>query len=210
MSRKAGTVSEETRARLLETASKEFSEAGFQKASLRSICSKAGVTTGALYFFFEGKDDLMAHVIEPVCSKLLAYVREHYGSDAYEKHQGFFATEQQDYEAALGLYQLIEENGQIASILLDNRQHKTVAAFFDEVVDSLVGYLKSVVRATYPHLLESPQYDEYTLHWLARVQMDAFLGLFELDMDAERTHHQVRLVVRSFRGAFEALLEQSS
>ncbi|MGI6535889.1 MAG: TetR family transcriptional regulator [Eggerthellaceae bacterium] len=48
MSRKAGTVSEETRARLLETASKEFSEVGFQKASLRSICSKAGVTTGAL------------------------------------------------------------------------------------------------------------------------------------------------------------------
>lgn len=210
MSRKAGTVSEETRARLLETASKEFSEVGFQKASLRSICSKAGVTTGALYFFFEGKDDLMAHVIGPVCDKLFAYVREYYGSDAYEKHRGLFAAEQQDYESALGLYRLIQDNGQVASILLGNRQHKAVAAFFDEVVDDLVGYLKSVVRATKPNLLESPQYDEYTLQWLARVQMDAFLGLFELNMDDERTNHQVRLVVRSFRGAFEALLSQNS
>ena len=38
-----------TRKHLLECAKAEFMEKGFTKASLRSICTKAGVTTGALY-----------------------------------------------------------------------------------------------------------------------------------------------------------------
>ena len=41
-----------------DIAKEEFMEKGYNKASLRSICSKAGITTGALYFFFENKEDL--------------------------------------------------------------------------------------------------------------------------------------------------------
>ena len=42
----------ETRQHLLECAKREFLEKGYMKASLRNICKEAGVTTGALYFFF--------------------------------------------------------------------------------------------------------------------------------------------------------------
>ena len=41
------------RSRLLEAGKEEFRDRGFLKASLRAICKKADVTTGALYFFFE-------------------------------------------------------------------------------------------------------------------------------------------------------------
>ena len=37
----------ETRQLLLQCAKKEFMEKGYSKASLRSICKEAGVTTGA-------------------------------------------------------------------------------------------------------------------------------------------------------------------
>ena len=43
----------ETKERLLACAKKEFVEKGYAKASLRAICREAGVTTGALYFFFQ-------------------------------------------------------------------------------------------------------------------------------------------------------------
>ena len=45
----------ETKERLLACAKKEFVEKGYAKASLRAICREAGVTTGALYFFFRIK-----------------------------------------------------------------------------------------------------------------------------------------------------------
>lgn len=46
----------ETKERLLISAKKEFVEKGYLQASLRNICKNAGVTTGALYFFFQDKE----------------------------------------------------------------------------------------------------------------------------------------------------------
>ena len=53
----------ETRQHLLECAKREFLEKGYMKASLRNICKEAGVTTGALYFFFKDKEDLLAAAV---------------------------------------------------------------------------------------------------------------------------------------------------
>ena len=44
--------------RLLSAAKEEFLNKGFEKASLTDICKAAGVTTGALYKRFNGKEDL--------------------------------------------------------------------------------------------------------------------------------------------------------
>ena len=48
----------ETKIALIKAARSEFIEKGYINASLRSICKKAEVTTGAVYFFFKDKDDL--------------------------------------------------------------------------------------------------------------------------------------------------------
>lgn len=50
--------------KLLNSGKEEFLLHGFKNASLRRICSKAGVTTGALYFFFNNKEDLFGSIIE--------------------------------------------------------------------------------------------------------------------------------------------------
>ena len=55
-----------TKENLLNVARKEFLEKGYQGASLRTICQKANVTTGALYFFFANKEDLFSQVIGDV------------------------------------------------------------------------------------------------------------------------------------------------
>ena len=44
--------------RLLSAAMEEFLDKGYENASLKEICRKAGVTTGALYKRFDGKEDL--------------------------------------------------------------------------------------------------------------------------------------------------------
>ena len=47
--------------KILDCAKAEFLEKGFADASLRSICSKAGVTTGALYSAFQEKRLYLKH-----------------------------------------------------------------------------------------------------------------------------------------------------
>lgn len=51
--------------KILESARVEFLQKGFKDASLRNICEKAGVTTGALYKRFTGKEALFDALVKP-------------------------------------------------------------------------------------------------------------------------------------------------
>lgn len=56
--------------KILESAKEEFLSKGFKEASLRGICKNAGVTTGALYKRFSGKDELFEAVVFPTLSEI--------------------------------------------------------------------------------------------------------------------------------------------
>ena len=71
----------EKRKLLIEAAKKEFLEKGYNKASLRNICAKAGMTTGALYFFFNNKENLYSSIVNPPIEELKKIVIEHYRED---------------------------------------------------------------------------------------------------------------------------------
>lgn len=50
--------------KILEAGKSEFLEKGFKSASLRNIVKTAGVTTGAFYGYFSGKEALFASLVE--------------------------------------------------------------------------------------------------------------------------------------------------
>ena len=56
---KASTKSEETRARILTAALELFREKGFDAATMREIAARAGVATGAAYYYFDSKDAIV-------------------------------------------------------------------------------------------------------------------------------------------------------
>lgn len=49
---------------ILDAGRAEFLEKGFKSASLRNIVKTAGVTTGAFYGYFSGKEALFAALVE--------------------------------------------------------------------------------------------------------------------------------------------------
>ena len=57
---------ENTIEKIKQTALDEFFMYGYNKASLRMICSRAGVTTGAMYFYFKNKEALFRGIFEPL------------------------------------------------------------------------------------------------------------------------------------------------
>ena len=62
--------------RLLSAAKQEFLNKGFEKASLAEICKAAGVTTGALYKRFDGKEDLFCALVSDTVQDMVEYVSE--------------------------------------------------------------------------------------------------------------------------------------
>ena len=56
---KAGSKGDETRSRILTAALDLFHERGFEAATMRDIAEKAGVATGAAYYYFASKDAIV-------------------------------------------------------------------------------------------------------------------------------------------------------
>lgn len=57
-------ISLEKRSRIIETATKEFAKKGYHDASISNIASKSGVSVGAIYKYFENKQDLFLTIVD--------------------------------------------------------------------------------------------------------------------------------------------------
>jgi AcrR family transcriptional regulator len=60
--------------RLLQSAREEFQKNGFLKADLKTICDNAGVTTGAVYKRYKGKEELFQAVVKDTADLLNDFV----------------------------------------------------------------------------------------------------------------------------------------
>ncbi len=76
---KAPVKSEETRLRILNSALDLFREKGFEAATMRDIAARAGVATGAAYYYFRSKDAIVlafyrqaAEAMAPELEEILA------------------------------------------------------------------------------------------------------------------------------------------
>jgi AcrR family transcriptional regulator len=63
LGRPAGTNSDETRRRILDVARKHIGENGYAKATLKDISNEAGLTSGAIYYYFQSKRELVNALI---------------------------------------------------------------------------------------------------------------------------------------------------
>ncbi len=61
--------------RLIQSAREEFMTSGFIKADLKSICENAGVTTGAVYKRYKGKEELFQTVVQEAIDKMDGFVK---------------------------------------------------------------------------------------------------------------------------------------
>ena len=82
---------------LLASAKTHFLENGYEKASLRKICSSAGVTTGALYFSFANKEALFDALIGPTLQKIDAVLDDLEQKVLKEKGKNFDANRFNDF-----------------------------------------------------------------------------------------------------------------
>ena len=72
---RSSAKAEETRIRILEAALELFNERGFEEAAMREIARRAGVATGAAYYYFASKEDLVMAFYRSTQAEMQALVR---------------------------------------------------------------------------------------------------------------------------------------
>lgn len=152
----------ETTEKLLDSAKKEFFENGYTKASLRKICADAGVTTGALYFFFKNKDDLFRTIVEPPLLGLIDILSEHLYSETPKGIEPLIRYIYNYYDVFI--------------ILLTRSQ----GSEYEDVIDRIVETTEKGYRISAENMaaeIGNCHIDEYMLHWLVHMNIDTFIHL---------------------------------
>ena len=169
----------ETRNKLLDSARTEFREKGYMKASLRNICKNAGLTTGALYFFFEGKEDLFEAVTHDVLQGIQMVMMVHYEEERKMADEGLIfspmmADETDDIvEARKILHHMYAHREDILLILTKSQGSKLehIADVFIAQTEQHFAMIAKQMQTVYPDKVIEPHF----LHWLAHQIIDAFI-----------------------------------
>ncbi len=144
MSARTQPESKDTRDRLISVAAEEFFEKGYDGASLRQICSRAGVTTGALYFFFKNKEDLFRETISPVIGPTLEAMSAIEGDDpavflGYPTEPGGKGWDQ--WQLLSGLLDRFYEIRNIVKIVMDCQSTPVVQEFVERLTSTSCGII---------------------------------------------------------------------
>lgn len=185
-----------TRKKLLDSAKQEFLDKGYTKASLRTICKNAGVTTGALYFFFQDKEDLLKQLVEEPLKGLISKVESHF-SDEMNMESAVISVhnDSSDIKASKEIVHYLYQHYDIFQILLTKSQGSTyediVSRFADEMEEH---YDRLAEQMTEKFGVCKP--DHYMIHWLSHIQIDAFIHLLTHETDEEKAvSHMEEIVV---------------
>jgi len=209
MTRRIGSIPEETKKNILTAATEEFSAYGFAKASLRHICAKAGVTTGALYSYFKDKDELFETVIAPAASYILYLLEKHYETELAATSENTLSEEDEDIQTVIQILDFYYSNKTLCQIILQNREHASVCAFFDELTRCMDQHTLLLFRQMYAGTSEKllPAWDEGTVHWFSHVQVDAILYVISHDLTPEQAKVQLKKMIGFMRAGFISLFQ---
>ena len=106
--------------RLLASAEVEFLDKGFINAELKTICENAGITTGAVYKRYKGKEDLFCAVVDDIAKKLDLFVKERSDIDfSVLSDKEIYDSWQMTYDSTLPMFKLLYEQRDKFTLLID-------------------------------------------------------------------------------------------
>lgn len=179
---------------LLDSAKQEFLDCGFEKASLRSICKRAGVTTGAFYSYFEKKEDLFSAIVEPTIRKF------------YENSQSILHLQrQQHYTNADSEQKGVEfmlEHREEFILLFDCSAGTRYEGFREDVLN---GFMRKSYQLYIDFHVGKPM-DPKLLNILLGMKFEEYRQLLYSDYPPEEVHRLVRRLAGFTEAGFAQLM----
>ena len=187
----------ETREKLIESAKAEFMEKGYNKASLRSICANAGVTTGALYFFFDDKADLFKEVTGGVFEGVLSILQQHFDNDRQILSDPDYVGDDNDdhSELAQQLIHYIYSNYDEVILMLKRSQ----GSEYEDAVDRIVDMTETAsfeMMVNMASRIGKKGVNKYMLHLVTHLMVDSFVHLITHEPDEQKALQSIKKVFK--------------
>ena len=180
---------------IIRAGKQEFLKYGYKGASLRNICKQAGVTTGAFYFQFENKEQLLDEILRPVITYFSAMVQK----STMEEFEGESSSADGDEQMLEMLWNYKEE----CQILLEGTAGTAYEKVFEELQEGLrQGFLLFFGKYGISDV------DEKLLDVIVRMRVESYLTIIRKEYTLEETKKLARQIGIYCDAGFEALVRQ--
>ena len=180
---------------IIRAGKQEFLKYGYKGASLRNICKQAGVTTGAFYFQFENKEQLLDEILRPVITYFSAMVQK----STMEEFEGESSSADGDEQMLEMLWNYKEE----CQILLEGTAGTAYEKVFEELQKGLrQGFLLFFGKYGISDV------DEKLLDVIVRMRVESYLTIIRKEYTLEETKKLARQIGIYCDAGFEALVRQ--
>ena len=180
---------------IIRAGKQEFLKYGYKDASLRNICKQAGVTTGAFYFQFENKEQLLDEILRPVITYFSAMVQK----STMEEFEGESSSADGDEQMLEMLWNYKEE----CQILLEGTAGTAYEKVFEELQEGLgQGFLLFFGKYGISDV------DEKLLDVIVRMRVESYLTIIRKEYTLEETKKLARQIGIYCDAGFEALVRQ--
>ena len=186
------TEKESSRKEILKAAREEFLEKGYKGASLRSICKKAGITTGAFYFQFENKEAVLKEILDPILAQFQLLMNQNVKSE--------FEEEASSSDADEWMVEMIWLHKAEFQILLTGTAGTPYEKVFETLREGLTNgfcmfFEKYGIAKVDPKLLD------------VLVRIESYLAVIQKDYSLEETKKLARQIGEYCDAGFEALVK---
>ncbi len=187
----------ESRDKLIKCARAEFAEKGFAKASLRKIAADAGLTTGAVYFFFKDKNGLFGAVVNEALEGFMEIMHEHFAEEE-DEDPGTYVHVQGDHdEFGKKIVGFLYDHYDVMMLLFDKAHGSVYENILDNIIDMLdAEYAKLAQR--YAAALPGKRVNHYMLHYMTHMQVDAFDHMMNHEPDKEKALELIKPMMDMF------------
>ena len=185
-------ISPATMERIQQAAMEEFSEKGFQGASLRQIVKNAGVTTGAFYGYFSSKEALFNALVEPHAAALMGRFMEAQTSFAElpeEQQPSHMGVESRNYLDWMVDY--ICQHREPVKLLLTRSEGTSYEHFVHNMVEVEVEYTLQYMEVLRRLGKDIPVLDKSLCHIIASGMMSGIFEIVVHDMPREQALRDV-------------------
>lgn len=201
----ATSAGSDTRDRLVEAATKEFAVHGYDHASLRQICSAAGVTTGALYFFFKNKEDLFRTVIDPIVTPIGETLAEVCGNDPanlVSLAQLMCSEDESEGKPLNDLLKLCYSRRDLVLIMVQSTECS--------VMEELRGGARATIARGVRSYVEErgdafANWDDLMIDWVSTVALSSVFEVLRVDDSIEKARRHIFEVSEFIQGGVQAL-----
>jgi len=198
---------EQTHANIIKSAKRQFQEKGFREASIRKICTDAGVTNGAFYSHFNSKEELFAGIVNPCIDGLAnIYSDEKKKTLDIKNAEDVLNAFRKSYDSSGKLIDYVCENRDDFMLILEASDGTTYEDFEDSLIESECKSMRSFLKISKKVMDKPANISENIIKLGASFLISTIFECLKKGMNAEEIRHETKLVSDYCMAGYKYLL----